>query len=145
MTHIKHSVEEFERIKSQLYEPQILYSHMNSDPDFNQRLSQIYELIEISSKYEGYVCGEFVRNIIVPNFFEQKIRGYNNVDIWFQTDEKKAKFIREVRTILNGINIIVSETYPENVNQLGYSSIEGFKSFGIEPIDELMKSIFRKL
>ena len=163
------SFENINRIKNSLY-----WNITQEEYLFNTTLHNVMLLIEIASKYNGRVFGGFVRNVLVPQTFNQKIDGYKDVDLWFQSEVDASNFVNDMGELLKVINkntqhykdaivyqfkrklyrlqnatidIIISETLPVNdlnVNQLTYSFLEGYQSFGSDSIQTLITLILNK-
>lgn len=149
-----------------------LYWNGNQDDElFTNTLTDVMVCIHVASKYNGKVFGGFVRNVLVPQTFNQHVNGYKDVDLWFTCEEDAIKFVNDMDDKLSLINkdknylnaivyrfqriiyrmhnatidVIISPTLPVddlNVNQLTFS--EGYKSFGLEPTHVLINKIRNK-
>lgn len=88
-------------------------------------LDSIKSCLAIATKYDGYVYGGFVRDVIVPKMVDPNCDvKFKDVDIWFDQRSNVGKFITKMGDKLKMKHHVPPETYPGAFNRTQYYLIE---------------------
>lgn len=155
---------------------------LNSSFCCNRNLTWEKKLLELVSVCNGRIFGGYIRNIIIPEISQQynnfnvlteisyspeeTERNFEDLNIWFQTEEDELLFTRRleynhniydsrrfgvIRKIYQAdkftMTTFISSKFPVDdysINRLTYSPKEGFKSFGKYSVKFLIKFIIEK-
>jgi hypothetical protein len=66
-------------------------------------LKGVDDCIKIASKYNGRVFGGFLRNVLIPRYYNYSCPGYKDVDIWFTNKEQADFFVKDMNAKLTKI------------------------------------------
>jgi hypothetical protein len=124
---------EMKNLVSSFLNPTLITSNLSvgSKPMLNFRnlrgielelvLNAIDDTLKVASKYNGYVFGGYVRDVLVPTELKGKQNTYNfkDVDIWFSNQTDADAFVAEmgVKFVSTFINVDASEIYDFNRKQ----------------------------
>lgn len=63
---------------------------------YDKSILLINECIQVASKYGGCVFGGYVRNHLIPSFYNLPLPGFKDVDLWFTSSSEALKFTLEM-------------------------------------------------
>lgn len=94
---------------------------------FLEALERVDDCIKIASKYNGRVFGGFLRNVLIPRYYNDPCPGYKDVDIWFTNKEQADFFVKEMNSKLAKImpKMNTSVSYPFTREQYYLLEING--------------------
>src|SRR6187431_2333642 len=91
------------------------YWNSNQSPDkFKISVKLIDGCINVASKYGGRVFGGYVRNVLIPHFYNQKSVGFKDVDLWFLKPSDALNFVLDM-----GDRLSYKNTTDQYNNQIG--------------------------
>lgn len=76
--------------------------NFNGGDDCYRRLKYIFHLISLCLKYEGYVYGQFNKDVLIPCLINKKCPTkveFNSVEIWFSKKQNYKKFLNHVENL----------------------------------------------
>lgn len=84
------------KLKNEKHKKRFLYWNSYQDPEvFNNTVLKIKDCGEIAAKYNGKIFGGFVRNVLIPQHYQQDTSGYKDVDFLFQSEDEAKRFVEE--------------------------------------------------
>jgi len=106
---------------------------MDSESDrLEGRLEAITDCLKTASKYGGRVFGGYVRDVIIPRYYDPKCDvSFKDVDIWFDDEKKAGLFVKDMDKFFTIIQSCEKSIYPFGRILIAYTIYGTF----ITPID----------
>lgn len=102
----------------EMFDRGLYFNSKQSVSIYEDVISRVTDCLKIAEKYGGKVFGGYVRNVVVPRLCgDDKVIGYKDVDIWFETEDGAQSFVTDMgdrmkKLCENGKTISNVEVYP---------------------------------